>query len=200
MNRLYENMTEKTQTRLKVQYEMSLALLNVYRSIVSHDNSSIPADWTSKSTIYRQMGNMIFDIRNSVLETNLYSEKLIDLINKKLKSKELFSKLKSKHAKIEHFYGRSSAAEKFFLEYYIKDPTFNEFCNFVISYGSYHRTTGDENQKVKIAFLKGVKNWIDAYDQVEVKLFEIKLLQDGNKVVRVDKVREVKKEELADSF
>jgi hypothetical protein len=198
MNRLYDNMTPKTKLKLELQYSNALGQLSQYKEEISKrepDTHSI-----IRSTFARQLGNLIFDIRNNVLETDLYSERLIDLLNKGLEEGQLFSKLKSKHAKIEHFYGRSAAAEKLLDLYIYTPPTFEEFCSFVIDYGSYHRTTGQENQDVKQAFNKGAENWIEAYEDSRIKLFEVEFIYDGNRVVRIDKKRRVIKEELKERF
>lgn len=198
MNKLYDNMTPKTQLKLELQYSNALGQLYQYKEELNKRDYSTHS--IIKSTFARQLGNLIFDIRNNVLETDLYSERLIDLLNKSLKEGQLFSKLKSKYAKIEHFYGRSAAAEKFLDLYFYTPPTFKEFCEFIIDYGSYHRTTGQENQFFKQAFNKGAKNWIEAYDSANTNLYEVEFIYDGNKVVRIDKKKKITKEELKEKF
>lgn len=191
MNTLFESTKEKQRARLKAYFDMALDHLNRWRSYTDPEMKKVPI---------RLIGLMIFEAKdNKILETGLWSADLIDQYNKLLKTYKWSKIPKAQVRRIEHFFGRNAAGEIFLETFKDYDPTFNEFCQFIIDYGSYHYTTSEENQRVKQTF-KVAKDWIEAYELAGVKLWEVQVVKKGRLIAELQRVRQLDETELRKSF
>lgn len=185
MNTLTQNIKDRALHKLKAQYEHIVALMNIYKQYTNQDQ---------KDATIRSIGTIIFDIHHTVLNTNLWSDRLINDVNAKLIDGIRFSKIIKTP---EHFIGRNKAAHTLCTMF--DTITFDEFCKFVLDYCSYHRVTSEENSKL-VKILKESKHWIEAYEKATIELYEINIIRDGNRITRVQKVRRVESDELKQRF
>lgn len=192
MNTLFESTGEKQKARLEAYFDMTIDHLNRWKSYSNSEMKKVPV---------RAIGLMIFEAKdNKVLETGLWSTALIDQYNELLESIKWSKIPKAKVRRIEHFFGRNAAGEILLETFKDANPTFDEFCQFIVDYGSYHYTTSEENQSVKQAFKKGAKNWIEAYRMAGIELNEIEINKTGRSISSITKLKSLNDTELAQRF
>lgn len=173
MNPLYESATSVQKEKIEAHFDLICLARDQYFKYTTK---------TKKNTVVRSVGLWLFELKEiKVLATNLWSENLIEDYNNCLVNEGIsWTKIpKSKVKRLEHFLGRNSAAEFFLQAYKDEAPSFEEFCDFILHYARYHYTTAKENQEIKKAFTRGAKNWIEAYEQACVKLWEISIRKEG---------------------
>jgi hypothetical protein len=163
------SLNELTERNKRIVENTYLAILGMMRELhTSKDKALTLRDWA------RMIGGPIYDIKGSGLETNLYSSNQIEIIKKE----DRFSVPKSP----DHAFSRLKASKIILREAQKSGFTLKRFWKLLQIYCYYHYLTSEENRAVK-AFVDKGWNWIDAYKEVGIQLYEITTKKEGCKKI-----------------